>query len=248
MLTHQSNLMIFSAGSLRTTVTQLKPQLEHLTQRSITFTFGPAGLLSKNIQSGMQCDLFLSANMAHPQHLRSIALMKNIMPFCHNSLCLTIARHHYQPHKTWIDYISDPALQLATSTPNCDPSGDYTWQLFDKIAQYNKPLSDYLKRTAKPLVGGINTLTIPPGYTAASFLIQHHNIDMFIGYSHYKSILARDPKLMVIPIPAQENIFATYGLAYNDDIALPIVNYLLSISGQRYLQQAGFSSIHQTME
>ncbi|MBY3790035.1 solute-binding protein [Photobacterium carnosum] len=248
MFSQQLALSIFSAGSLRTTITQIKSQLEQLSQRPITFTFGPAGLLSKKIQSGIRCDLFLSANMVHPQHLHSMTTMKKIMPFCHNSLCLTIARRHYQPHKTWLDYVSDPTLLLATSTPNCDPSGDYTWQLFDKIAQHNKPLSDHLKKTAQPLVGGINTLTIPIGYTAASFLIQHHNVDMFIGYSHYQSILARDPELMVIPIPAQDNIYATYGLAYNDDIALPIVNYLLSTSGQHYLQQAGFSSVHQTME
>ncbi|MEC6797098.1 substrate-binding domain-containing protein [Photobacterium sp. S4TG1] len=248
MKTQQPAIKIFAAGSLSATMAKIKSQLEQLTQRSITFTFGPAGLLCKNIQSGMDCDLFLSANMAHPQHLQSIATMKNIMPFCHNSLCLTIARRHYQPHKTWLDYISDPTLLLATSTPNCDPSGDYTWQLFDKIAQYNKPLSDYLKKTALPLVGGVNTLTVPTEYTAASFLIQHHNIDIFIGYSHYQSILTSDPELIVIPIPAQDNIFATYGLAYNDELALPIVNYLLSTSGQHCLQQAGFNSIHQTME
>ncbi|CEO41024.1 molybdate ABC transporter substrate-binding protein [Photobacterium kishitanii] len=248
MCDQQPSLSVFAAGSLRSTLTQIKSQLEQLSQQPITFTFGPAGLLNQKIQEGLPCDLFLSANMTHPQHLHSILKMKNIAPFCHNSLCITIARRHYQQQKTWLDYLSDPTLVLATSTPDCDPAGDYTWQLFDKIAKQNKVLSDHLKKVARPLVGGIKTLTIPTGYTAASFLIHHHNVDMFIGYSHYQHIIQNDPELIVIPIPSQDNTMATYGLAYNNNAVLPIVNYLLSAQGQHYLQQAGFSPISQIME
>jgi len=63
--------------------------------------------------------------------------------------------------------LRNPALRIATSTPGCDPCGDYTWQLFEGIEQHDAELSQQLKQRAMLLVGGKDSAPIPPGMLAS---------------------------------------------------------------------------------
>ena len=54
----------------------------------------------------------------------------------------------------WLALLSTTRLRLATSTPGCDPSGDYTWQLFARIEARYPGLGNAMAGRAQQLVGG----------------------------------------------------------------------------------------------
>lgn len=58
-------MRVLAAGSLR----RVWPQLMAHFPEAVETQFGPAGLLRERIVSGEACDLFASANLAHPQAL-----------------------------------------------------------------------------------------------------------------------------------------------------------------------------------
>ena len=55
-------MRVLAAGSLR----RVWPQLMGHFPEPVETQFGPAGLLRERIASGEACDLFASANLAHP--------------------------------------------------------------------------------------------------------------------------------------------------------------------------------------
>ena len=80
----------------------------------------------------------------------------------------------------------DRSLRLATSTPSCDPCGDYTWLLFDKIEQCFPGEGEALKRRALKLVGGNSSNIVPKGKIVSHYLLLNSYADMMLGYAHYQ--------------------------------------------------------------
>ncbi len=64
-------LTVLAAGSLRTALSPLLAEYSHLTGQQVRTEYGPAGLLRQRIEAGAPCDLFASANIAHPRRLLS---------------------------------------------------------------------------------------------------------------------------------------------------------------------------------
>jgi ABC-type molybdate transport system, periplasmic component len=62
-----ATISVFAAGSLKRAFFPLCERYNTLTGVTVNLTFGPAGLLREKIEAGEQCDLFASANTAHPQ-------------------------------------------------------------------------------------------------------------------------------------------------------------------------------------
>jgi molybdate transport system substrate-binding protein len=65
---------------------------------------------------------------------------------------LTARRGATTETREWLALLSDPDLRLATSTPGCDPSGDYTWQLFSHIEERCPGVGAAMMARARPLV------------------------------------------------------------------------------------------------
>ncbi|MDN6089834.1 MAG: molybdate ABC transporter substrate-binding protein, partial [Enterobacterales bacterium] len=160
MNTHKSSLNVLAAGSLRKALTPILSQFSQRHHVNINAQFGPAGLLREQIESGAEWDLFASANQEHPQTLLDLGLAHSVMPFLRNKLCLTTHRARITPTTNWLDLLTDPSIIVGTSTPGCDPSGDYTWQLFDRVEHHRSGAGDYLKLNAKQLVGGKDSLQV----------------------------------------------------------------------------------------
>ncbi len=142
----------------------------------------------------------------------------------------------------WLALLSTPRLRLATSTPGCDPSGDYTWQLFARIEARYPGLGNAMAGRAQQLVGGRDSLSVPPGEIAGAWLIRQNLADLFIGYAHYGPALAACDDLRTLTIPAPWNIRCDYQLARlrADPAALALYRFILGDVGQGYLRQAGF--------
>lgn len=235
-------LTLFAAGSLRRAFLPLQAQFTAQTGIAVDITFGPAGLLRERIEKGEACSVFASANRQHPQALYEAGRAQNPRLFARNELILTVKNSPQTAGKEWLELLSDSALRLGTSTPQCDPSGDYTWQLFDHIEASHPGLGESLKRRAMQLVGGRDTLTLPPGVIASSWLLREGWADLFIGYAHYATALVGETDIRSVSIPAPWNIRCEYYVTQleESDAARQFCQFMLAQDGQRCLHDAGF--------
>lgn len=238
-----SPLVILAAGSLRSAFTPLLAEFNTNSQQQMTVNYGPAGLLRQRIEAGEPCSLFASANSEHPQRLHTLGLASTVVPFARNQLCLTTRRTAQTENASWLELLGNPELVIGTSTPGCDPSGDYAWHLFDKVAALLPATAGHLKQRAVPLVGGPVAPPIPAGELAAAWLIHQRLADIFIGYAHYAGRLEQDPLLRVVRIPDEYNIMATYTLAVRSAAAMGLAEFILSPRGQYFLRAAGFLAL-----
>jgi molybdate transport system substrate-binding protein len=234
-----TTLRILAAGSLK----PLWPALMAEFGSTVETDFGPAGLLRERIVAGEGCDLFASANLAHAEDLLQRGLALKTGRFAANALCLTVKRDRVTEQDDWLSLLARPDLTLATSTPRSDPSGDYTWQLFAAIEQRHPGLGQQIQAKARSLVGGTDSLAVPPGELAASWLLAHHHADMFIGYASYAPRLSLLPTLQVFSIPSPYNLRAEYAWALCHPQAMALADFLQSPAAQQILRQYGFLAV-----
>lgn len=234
-------LSVFAAGSLKRAFTPLCQHFSTVTGIPVELTFGPAGLLRERIEAGARCDLFASANTAHPQKLQQSGVASHTQTFAFNQLNLTARKSSAVENSDWLALLADPTLRLGTSTPGCDPSGDYTWQLFDRIEQRYPHIA--LKTRARMLVGGRDTLTVPGGEIASAWLIRSDYTDLFIGYAHYAQALENTDDLLILSIPEAYNPRCEYQLALLKTTASPLADFIIAPEGQSFLRAAGFLAL-----
>ncbi|MFV0575945.1 MAG: substrate-binding domain-containing protein [Vibrio sp.] len=258
------SITLLAAGSLRAAFSSLLDEFQQQTQIRVDVSFGPAGLLRERIEAGEPCSIFASANTIHPQQLKQSGLAVRCDTFAHNQLMITARDSIFSDPTDWLDLLTCHEHRIATSTPICDPSGDYTWQLFEKIEAKFPSVGKDLMERALQLVGGKSGVTIPQGQMAAAWLIQQELADIFIGYAHYAKQLALMDGLQTIEIPKEWNVQAEYQLALLKpaylkpeyltpehlersqaelvqlEQAQSLYDFILSSAGQKHLTQAGF--------
>ena len=232
-----SSILLFAAGSLRPAFTPLISQFTRMSGIDVKVEYGPAGLLRERIEAGEPCALFASANREHPQNLLVRNKAVSTHTFCWNKLSLVSNRIG-----TWLDLLRDPTLRPGTSTPGCDPSGDYTWAFFDNMDVLEPGLGQQLRARAIPLVGGRDTIKIPQGELASAWILRQGLADLFIGYAHYAHALHAMTDVHYVAIPDEHNICCEYQLAVLDASkeVMALVEFILSRSGQAFLTAAGF--------
>lgn len=238
------SLRLFAAGSLRLAFTPLCRAFTADTGIAVSAEFAPAGLLRERIERGEACSLFASANVAHPQALLSAGRAARTATFAFNRLNLTLRRAAGADGADWLALLTDASLRIGTSTPGCDPSGDYALQLFGTIERYYPGVGRGIAARAQPLVGGRDTVTIPEGQIASAWLLRRGLTDLFIGYAHYATRLREEDGCRAVAIPDPFSPRCEYRLACLDDApeTAALMDYILSERGQLYLRQAGFSA------
>lgn len=235
-----NSIKVLAAGSLRLAWSTLCDTFKEETGKSVVTEFGPAGLLRERIEQGEKVDLFASANTAHPLSLQQHGKALSVETFCGNSLCVTARKGPELEKLNWLSVLLDPRFRLATSTPQSDPSGDYTWQMFELIERRHPDAGATLRNKALRLVGGEKSPKVPEGKLAAEWLICTGQADVFIGYTSYATLLRENDQLEVFNIPADYNVRANYALATCTEKAKPLADFILSDKGQHILQNAGF--------
>jgi len=227
-------MRVLAAGSLRIVWQNL---LAHFPEPVETH-FGPAGLLRERIEAGEKCDLFASANHAHPQALLASGRALSVMPFASNTLCLTVRSDVLQAGDDWQSLLIRDDLRIATSTAGADPSGDYTQELFTRMGE----AGEAVRARATALVGGRDSAPIPAGKLAAEWIILGGQADVFIGYASYAAKLREVAGLTVIDIPAAINPRAEYASAVVTARGKALADYLLSERAKTILLNAGFGA------
>lgn len=235
-------LKIMAAGSLRHAFPAILAAFEAETGTQVNLCLGPAGLLRERIEQGETFDLFASANMAHPVKLAAHGIADSATCFAHNRFCVIARADLGLTAATFLQVIADPVTRIGISTPADDPSGDYAFEVFDRIGKQSPGLGQSLKHRARQLVGGRHSPPPRPG-AGPGFLISDGLVDLTMGYRSNAVHLMKDSKFTIIDVPAHFAPVIAYGLAVSITAgvaAADLKNFILSEKGQRILQEHGF--------
>ncbi|MDL9998605.1 molybdate ABC transporter substrate-binding protein [Variovorax sp. J22P240] len=243
-----ATVSVFAAGSLRRPITQAAQAFEKANPGTrIALTFGASGLLRDRIAAGERVDVFASANMAHPQSLAAGGNWGSTVAFARNALCALARPGLKVTRDTLVPLLLDPSIKLGTSTPRADPSGDYAFELFEKVERSGAAPAGSAKSLADKalqLTGGPNSPAPPAGRNVYGMLVASGQADVFLTYCT-NAVLAvnEEPGLQMIDVPPAINVSADYGLAVRSGAPQPAQAFaddLRSGTGQQALRRAGF--------
>jgi molybdate transport system substrate-binding protein len=236
---------VYAAGSLIAPVKQAI-KAAGLESEVADPVFGPAGGLRERIEKGEAADLYLSANMEHPQTLAKARPQTLVMPFARNNQCLASRQSLGLTQANALDKMLDPKVRLATSTPVVDPGGDYALAVFKRAEAVHPGAEVALTQKALKLIGGPTAMTPIAGHTPAGSIFLADKADVLLYYCSGREATLRDvPDLAVIRLPPDIDVVATYGLAVLTDnaAAARLALFMLSDKGQAILAENGLVPI-----
>ena len=230
---------VFAAGSLRGVVGDLAKQAAPMGVE-VKGEFGGSGAMRERIEKGEKPDLLMSADMGSPQKLQ--AQGRTVVPviaFAKNRECLVSKRALGVTPANLADKLLDPKVRIKTSQPIADPSGDYTWAIFDKIDTAHPGGGKILKAKGEASW----TMTAPPtkpGQSALAALFANDRIDATVVYCS-AAIDKEVPGLSSFPIPPALDPHPQDGVAVlsNRPEVMKLVLYLLSEPGQAIVAKNG---------
>ena len=240
---------VFAAGSLRAALTDLARAFERGAPATVVLTFGASGLLKDRIEAGEPAQVFASANMSHPEALRAAGRAEAVQPFARNALCALAHPAFTLQGRTLAQRLLDADVRVGTSTPRADPSGDYAFQMFERIeATGAGPAGSAatLKAKALQLTGGPQSPAPPAGRSVYGMLVAERQADVFVTYCTNATQARQEvPSLQVLAVPEAINVAATYGIATlrgAPPVARAFVEFVLGPDGQSILRGHGFSA------
>jgi len=146
-----------------------------------------------------------------------------------------------------LDKLLDPGVRVATSTPKADPSGDYTWAMFERADKIKPGAFKTLSAKAMQLVGGPNSPPAPKDRTAYGKFMEDRVADVFIAYCTNGVLAQREvPRLVTVQLPDNLSVTATYGMALlrgAQPAASGLADFLVSGEGQKILAGHGFAAL-----
>jgi len=247
-----NSINVLAAGSLRLVWEQLTQAFTEATGTKVKTEFGPAGLLRQRIEQGEKTDLFASANTAHPLAIQQQGRALEVNTFCGNSLCLVARDTPELDGLNWLSVLLDSRFRLATSTPQSDPSGDYTLQMFEEIERRHPGSGEGLRNKALRLVGGPNSAAVPAGKLASEWLICSGQTDLFIGYTSYARLLRENDIETVVGAVAEgedlhvaKTVVAGKRLAVEEDAFAALCRKLFIEHRQRHHANHRLLAFHQ---
>lgn len=232
-------IRVFSAGSLRHALPAIVTAFQHAGGAPVALTLGPAGLLRQRIEAGEPFDLFISADMGHPQRLAAMGVAEAPVCLARNRLCALARSDLGLCSETLLNTLSDPAVRIGTSTPGDDPCGDYAVQMFDLIEAKHPGRGADLKARARHLLGGKHS----PRDKDGAALIAEGVVDVYIGYCTSARSRESDPAFSVVEIPPPWAPRVEYGVTMRkgaNEGAMNFRTYLMSVPASALLQDAGF--------
>jgi ABC-type molybdate transport system substrate-binding protein len=233
-------VQVFAAGSLRGVVGDLANQAGPALGIEVKGEFGGSGSMRERIEKGEKPDLLLSADMGSPEKLQAAGrTVVPVIAFARNRECVVSRKVLGVTPANLVGKLLDPKVRLKTSQPVADPSGDYTWAIFDKIDAQRPGAGKTLKAKAEANM----SLSAEPaqGQTAQAALFAQDKVDMTIVYCS-AAVDKELPNLLTsFPIPAALDPHPVYGAAVltNRPEALRLALYLLSEQGQAIVAKNG---------
>jgi len=235
---------LYAAGSLRTVMTDLAQSFRAAGGAEITPTFGASGLLRERLEKGERADVFASADLGNAQKLADAGKSSPPLVFARNELCALAAPGVAVTEETLLERLLDPSIRLGTSTPRSDPSGDYTWQLFEKADKVRPGAYAMLDAKARKLTGGADSPPPPVDRSVYGVIIAERKADVVLTYCTNARVAAREvPGARVVTVPPSLAVGTSYALVVLNDAhpaARDFALFVLSLPGQSVLARQGF--------
>ncbi len=238
---------VYAAGSLRDVMHALADEFAAERRGApapVKFLFGPSGKLRERIEAGEPAHVFASASPEYTDRLKAAGKLRSSNVFAGNSLCVLARPGMTIATDTLVDTLLSPDVVVGTSTPGADPSGDYAWQMFQKIGAQRAGAFEQLDRKARKLTGGeINN----GGENTAPYarLLMERKADVFVTYcTNALAARAAVPALTWVTVPPAFNVAAAYAIglaAEAPESAREFVRYVLSQRAQKVTARFGFS-------
>jgi len=236
---------LYSAGSLRSALTETAAAFEKATATRVQAKFGASGTLKDEIVRGAPVDVFTSANMEHPEALAAAKRSGPVVLFARNQLCALVRPGLAVSTTNLMERMLDPNVKLGTSTPLADPSGDYAWEVFRKAEKQKAGTFAALEKKALQLVGGPSAPTAPPGRTVYAMLMIEGKADIFLTYcTNAAEAQKENANFQLVSLPDELAVAADYGLTVLNDspaTGYRFAMFILSAQGQRILGSYGFT-------
>ena len=237
---------LYAAGSLRVAMTEIGEAYRKVEGVAVAAEFGASGLLRERIEKGTPAQVFASADMGHPQALQRVGRAGPVVLFARNRLCALASPQLRVTTGTLLDVLLDPAVRVGSSTPKNDPSGDYTWLMFEKAEKLRPGAFQLLSGKALKLVGGAGAPPPPRDRSVYAQLMAENKADVFITYCTNAIIAEREvPGLRIVQLPEALAVGGNYGLtvlrgagAGAERFAL----FVMSTDGQALLAKHGFTA------
>lgn len=239
-------VVLYAAGSLSGALSEVAAAFTTATGVEVRKSFGPSGMMRERIEKGEPAQILASADMGHPRRLVADGRAEVVVRFTGNRLCAMAKPEVGLTADNVLDKALDPAVRLGTSTPKSDPSGDYTWAMFEKAEAVRPGAEAALKAKAKQLVGGPAAQPIPAGKSAVPYMFETGQADMFVAYcTTGKAAKDAGITLTVVDLPSALAQTADYGMVVLKG-APPVADrfalFVLSEPGQAILAKWGFAS------
>lgn len=242
-------LHVYAAGSFTGALREMAAQYTHDTGQPVDIVNGPAGLLREQIEKGADVDVYISANMAHPQRLAAEHRGSPAIVLARNSLCLLARRDIGLTADNVLDTLLRPSVKIGTSTPGADPGGDYAFAWFAKVDTVHPGAGEILQGKAQKLVGGAVAPIIPGNASPVTYFLLQKKVDVFVGYcSSHDASAKPDPALVSVAIPAALSLPVDYGMTVvlhpgadaRQLAAYQFANYLMTPAAQHRMLAYGF--------
>lgn len=239
-------LEVYAAGSLRGAVTAIAKDFELRTGRKVALTFGASGLLRERIEKGESAQVFASADTDHPQRLARQGGWQSPRVFVRNTLCALTSDKIIATPDTLLATLLQPALRVGTSTPKSDPSGDYTWALFEKAEGLQAGAYATLNAKALKLAGAADSPKPPDNRGTYAWIMDTGQADVFLTYcTNALAAQLEVPRLKVVHFPPALSVGAAYGLTVRQgasETASAFADALLAPQGQSVFGRMGFGA------
>jgi len=241
----QEPVRLYAAGSLRVALTEVAAAFEIKEGIAVRSEFGASGLLRERIEKGAPAEVFASADMGHPLTLQREGRSGPVTTFARNRLCALASSKLDVTTANLLDVLLDPKVRVGSSTPKNDPSGDYTWTMFEKAEKLRPGAYATLSGKALKLVGGADASPPPKDRSVYTMLMAEDRADVFLTYCTNGILAARElPALKVVPLPETLAVGADYGLTVINGASEPAVRlarFILSAPAQEILVKHGFA-------
>ena len=140
-----------------------------------------------------------------------------------------------------LDLLLDPGVRVGMSTPNLDPSGDYTLKLFAAADRVRPGAGSALAGKARRLTGTPHHAEAPGKLNLYAWLLALGRADAFVTYRTSALAAQRDnPALRLIELPADLAVEAQYGLTVLAPAGEHLARCVLDQAGAAILVGHGF--------
>lgn len=240
-------LKVVGAGSLTDAFTELLRRFPAGADAIVPPEFGPSGLMREKIESGLDADLFASADMGQARRLAIGHPERSVIHFTRNRLCAIARATVGLTSANMLDRLLDPAVRLATSTPGADPGGDYAFAVFARAEAIRTGARAALEAKAQQLYGGgMKTPPLVPGKGDVEGIFLADRADVSLTYCSGAPAIAREvPGLAIVPLPAELSVGPAYGMVLlnTKPVTSRFATLVMSESGQAVLKAHGFDPV-----